>query len=265
MEEIWKSEVGRKLAKGLEKYPVQYSIGYLLFFGFTLATFFGFVSYFVLVFFYNALGVLGASATIWTIAIFMSIVFLGINSLYVFTFPTFLKEIYGRYVNLGNRSLFFAVLYFESIIFFALSYCTLENSVGGQFSYNYDFVSIYFERLPGFNDQVSGSNSALDVMGGKISLSFSAGFESFLNALYFSLITQTTIGYGDISPVSGLAKLFSALQGISTFIIVVFLIGRRQNTLPNKHSPIKTKIHSPKNRKLSHDQKKRRMVRRSRR
>ena len=56
------------------------------------------------------------------------------------------------------------------------------------------------------------------------------------NALYFSIVTMTTTGYGDISPISGLAKfavcvqiLFGFLYNVLFFSIFAGLAGRRRS------------------------------------
>ena len=48
-------------------------------------------------------------------------------------------------------------------------------------------------------------------------------FDKFFNRLYFSLTTMTTIGYGDISPVSKTARSIVLLQMFS-FILKLFLV-----------------------------------------
>ncbi len=47
----------------------------------------------------------------------------------------------------------------------------------------------------------------------------------FLNALYFSVITATSTGYGDILPV-GFSKLLAALQSIVSVVIVALFISK---------------------------------------
>lgn len=44
--------------------------------------------------------------------------------------------------------------------------------------------------------------------------------------MYFSLITMTTIGYGDITPVSPPARILSALQGVVAQLYVAIIIAR---------------------------------------
>ena len=41
------------------------------------------------------------------------------------------------------------------------------------------------------------------------------------NRIYFSVITGTTLGYGDIYPVSNTLKLLSMVQSISTIILIL--------------------------------------------
>jgi hypothetical protein len=66
------------------------------------------------------------------------------------------------------------------------------------------------------------------------------------NLLYFSLITLSTIGYGDIVPLSGEARILAALEGVTGVlyiaITVALLVSRfRDGALgfasPNRHDP----------------------------
>jgi len=46
----------------------------------------------------------------------------------------------------------------------------------------------------------------------------------FLNLLYFSIVTYTTVGYGDIAPIIPAAKLLSVLEIITAFVVIVFIL-----------------------------------------
>jgi len=78
------------------------------------------------------------------------------------------------------------------------------------------FSLLYFAVLP----RLEGS-PALSRNGKEI---FSVEFVSFLDCLYFSVTTQTTLGYGDIIPISVSGKICSIIQAAFGYIYLAFLI-----------------------------------------
>ena len=44
--------------------------------------------------------------------------------------------------------------------------------------------------------------------------------------LYFSLITITTVGYGDVLPVTAVARIWAALEAVVGTLYIAILIGR---------------------------------------
>ncbi|PHS65809.1 MAG: hypothetical protein COB12_06175 [Flavobacterium sp.] len=48
----------------------------------------------------------------------------------------------------------------------------------------------------------------------------------FSNLLYFSIVTFTSVGYGDIAPVVPVAKLITVFEMISAFIMMVFVFSK---------------------------------------
>ena len=46
---------------------------------------------------------------------------------------------------------------------------------------------------------------------------------SFWEAIYFTIITQSTIGYGDIVPKSPITRLLVTFQALSTIILVIYI------------------------------------------
>jgi len=70
--------------------------------------------------------------------------------------------------------------------------------------------------------------TGLNYSGEIIQISFNASFEenivALLNALYFSVVTFTTLGYGDILPI-GISKLFAGIEALlGGFILALFVV-----------------------------------------
>lgn len=62
------------------------------------------------------------------------------------------------------------------------------------------------------------------------------GHISFLDIIYFTMISITTTGYGDIAPVTERARMFDALvvTPIRVFVVLIFL-GTAYNFVLQKH------------------------------
>ena len=56
------------------------------------------------------------------------------------------------------------------------------------------------------------------------SMTYSNGDPSFFNLLYFSFITLATVGYGDITPLSALAKALTVLESTTGVFYIAILI-----------------------------------------
>ena len=50
--------------------------------------------------------------------------------------------------------------------------------------------------------------------------------ERSIALLYFSFTTLTTVGFGDITPVSAFARMFSVTEAIAGQVILVVLVAR---------------------------------------
>ena len=64
--------------------------------------------------------------------------------------------------------------------------------------------------------------------GGAFSFNTNAGKQSMngFNAFYFSFITLSTVGYGDITPVSKVARMLAATEAMTGLLYVAVLISR---------------------------------------
>ena len=57
--------------------------------------------------------------------------------------------------------------------------------------------------------------------------------EQPFDLLYFSFTTLTTVGYGDILPVSSIAKVFANLEGMLGVLFPAVFIAKLVGSLPN--------------------------------
>lgn len=69
-----------------------------------------------------------------------------------------------------------------------------------------------------------GINFSGNIVSFSINNSFFENINIFLNSLYFSVVTFTTLGYGDITPI-GISKLFAAIEALlGGFILALFVV-----------------------------------------
>ena len=69
-----------------------------------------------------------------------------------------------------------------------------------------------------------GNTSGGEDLRFSIELGVAGNFINFLNALYFSVVTFTTLGYGDIAPI-GFARLLAALEAfLGSFTMALFVV-----------------------------------------
>jgi hypothetical protein len=109
--------------------------------------------------------------------------------------------------------------------FFGLSvmalFSYLRNARAVEDGHLYTAVSIYL--LLGM--QWFAIYSAIDVLNpGSIQRSASAAADRHAELLYFSLITLSTIGYGDVVPLDGEARMLAALEGIAGVLYIAITV-----------------------------------------
>jgi voltage-gated potassium channel len=89
-----------------------------------------------------------------------------------------------------------------------------------------ELLRIYLATLIGFT-LVNAAVDGLHVLAGTTPpFGFaSAGGELFLNALYYTVVTMTTLGFGDIVPVTWDGKLLLIFQSLLSYFMFAFMIG----------------------------------------
>jgi len=75
--------------------------------------------------------------------------------------------------------------------------------------------------------------------GGAFSFNTNAGKQSMsgFNAFYFSFITLSTVGYGDITPLSTIARWLAAMEAMTGLLYVTVLIARLVSLYSTPKSP----------------------------
>ncbi|MEM7517787.1 MAG: potassium channel family protein, partial [Planctomycetota bacterium] len=54
---------------------------------------------------------------------------------------------------------------------------------------------------------------------------YESGFTSIPQSVYWAIVTLTTVGYGDIAPVTGLGKAFASLLMIAGYSLIIVPTG----------------------------------------
>ena len=82
--------------------------------------------------------------------------------------------------------------------------------------------------------------------GGAFSFNTNAGTQSMngFTGFYFSFITLSTVGYGDITPVSRIARWLAAMEAMTGLLYVTVLIARLVSlySAPKSNDSVKTRI-----------------------
>ncbi|EGB15890.1 Ion transport 2 domain protein [Pseudodesulfovibrio mercurii] len=89
-----------------------------------------------------------------------------------------------------------------------------------------ELLRIYLATLIGFT-LVNAAVDGLHVLGGSMPpFGFmSEGGELFLNALYYTVVTMTTLGFGDIVPRTWDGKILLIIQSLLSYFMFAFMIG----------------------------------------
>jgi hypothetical protein len=69
---------------------------------------------------------------------------------------------------------------------------------------------------------------------------FSKDFHSIIHAVYYSVVTITTVGYGDITPQKSWAQIMCMYELAVGFIVITFALGSYLASLPGEQDRLQT-------------------------
>lgn len=78
-------------------------------------------------------------------------------------------------------------------------------------------------------------------------------FDNIPNSIYWAIVTMTTVGYGDITPVTPVGRFISAIVMLIGYTIIAVPTGIVSATMVNQHRRMR-KLRCPRCRKKGHDE-----------
>ena len=88
-----------------------------------------------------------------------------------------------------------------------------------------EFANFFINLIISFSVINLSLNTLHNDLGWKPAFNFGDGFAAVIDAFYFSVITITTVGYGNIVPQTLLSRFIVALECLTGYIILGIMIG----------------------------------------
>jgi hypothetical protein len=90
----------------------------------------------------------------------------------------------------------------------------------------YLLIALFFALTFGLIEQLQPGSFSLEERAAMTRLADSVDIRQIRPLIYYSIITLTTVGYGDIQPITEIARAYAALEGVVGQIYLTVLIAR---------------------------------------
>lgn len=99
------------------------------------------------------------------------------------------------------------------------------------------FINFFINLIITFTVIYLAINTIHSNLGLERAFNFQVGIPGIIDALYFSIITMTTVGYGDIIPHNPIARILVSLECITCYLMLGIMIGIVTRGISFKNKP----------------------------